>query len=823
MRRWLLLGVIGLGLVAALASAHDARAAGEVRTRVEIRPIGPLVIGEPADLLVDLRVAGGGALADQPVELSINGEYLRRTRTNAAGVADFHMPRDLAPGEYLLTAVFPGDTDAYFPSSGEFLLVVEPAELVIETVPSLPGVAFTLDGRRFVADDEGLARIRVATPGDHELVVLADEYRERDHQIEFSRWGTELFGPRITITLPRMQHLQAGFDVFVPAHQVFLDPEGGTVDPSRITAITMRNSLGSVVTYPDGRERMFQASRSVRRPQGLESVEIRYSVESVEVDGSNVVNSGQQRFYAGRDQTWEISLLLYSMRVIPHDALFGFTAGSEIEVTFPNGATELIAAGEDGQLVVPWLARGIYRVQVADAPGWAPAMPVALSRDQEVELRVISYLDMVLAIALGLAVALGLLHRGRPHIIRGTVQAAGRGFGRAGLPVPGLGAGGVEPAGTSAAAPAVAEDPPPESRPQVARRAPARVDVEPLLATIAGRGALDDRVAITVGGRPAALPAPASRELVELAPFLAESATAVTDPSGGGAPPKPNDGRRGAASAGVARRGRKASKKARDGTAATKPRTKAGAKRAAKAAAKPAAEEPAKPVRAGARTSAKAAARPAKREAKPAKAAGKPATAKAGKAAASTAKRDRSSATSATGRERGSGKPKGRRTAAVASARSKTSTKADRAVGATSSKPTGGRAASAAKRRERGAATSSAPPQAASADRARPTLASEQLSMLGIPDIAPTPPPAPEPPPSEMMTMCRHCGLELWAEALYCRRCGEPTARPEQLEPVPVVVAAEPSTGRHRANGSESSGRRRAVGASRKATKRGGS
>jgi hypothetical protein len=417
-------GTIALALLAVLLVGAPARGA-ELATELTIRPVGEVVVGDRGVVAVQLATAGGEPLADEPVELSLDGTYLRRMRTNARGVATFTLP-SLDAGEHAVTAVFPGIIGALVPASAERAFVVVPYELTIETVPPLPGMAFRLDDQRFAADTDGIARIAVSRAGEHTLAALDDDYRDGTVTAEFSRWNTELFWPEITITIPRESPLQAGFDVYRPVSQAFVDLDGDPVPEGRVTSIELRSSIGAVVTYPDGRTRDYKVSRSVRRPGGLESVPVMYNIDAVVVDGANVVNSGQQRFYIESDEPWQIRLLLYSIRVRPGDALFGFQTGRTVELLFPNGTTERHETDDAGWITVHGLARGIYRLSVIDPPGWAPVMPVALSRDQEVQLRVISWLDLAIVAVVGGGMVFGLLHAGRPHLLPGLARGAGR-------------------------------------------------------------------------------------------------------------------------------------------------------------------------------------------------------------------------------------------------------------------------------------------------------------------------------------------------------------------------------------------------------------
>jgi hypothetical protein len=169
---------------------------------------------------------------------------------------------------------------------------------------------------------------------------------------------------------------------------------------------------------------MLQASRVVKRRTGLEPSPIQYSIEAVYVDGTNVVNRAQQRFFIDKPDSWAIQLLLYSGYFEGRDALFRFPLGTGIEFTYPDGRIEFIEFDENGSVQLVNVARGLYKVQVIlDENHWAtpwgygtaPLTPVALSRNQEVPLLVISLLDMMLGFMAGLTLAVGLLYYGRPQ------------------------------------------------------------------------------------------------------------------------------------------------------------------------------------------------------------------------------------------------------------------------------------------------------------------------------------------------------------------------------------------------------------------------
>jgi len=162
---------------------------------------------------------------------------------------------------------------------------------------------------------------------------------------------------------------------------------------------------------------------------------IEYSVEAAYIDGMNVVNRAQQRFAPARRRTLPISMLFYSARFTVKDALFGFPIGKSVRVMYPNGGVRKVPL-ERGQGTIRRLPRGNYDVNVA-ALGYSFTRPVAVSRESEVELSVISYLDLIVVAGTLLAIAVGLLCWGRPELRRFVVPRRRRPRAGAGAPAEG--------------------------------------------------------------------------------------------------------------------------------------------------------------------------------------------------------------------------------------------------------------------------------------------------------------------------------------------------------------------------------------------------
>ena len=413
--------VIALVLVTLSTQTHAAPAlAAEespLPTALTIQPLEPVTVGEDFTIVAQLTSATGdilGAVNNEALELFIDGARERRTRTNFAGVASFPIRRYLPVGQYTITVVYAGSRSLQ-PASATATLTIAPAVLEIKTVPALPGVTFSFNGQTFRSGEDGVARLEITTPGIYPLEVLPVE--RDDLRAEFSRWGDEVFTTAREVEIPKMKTIEVGFDVSYQASFSFIDLAGLPVDPKRITSITLKSSLGETRTLTSPGPEWFKAGRVTRRQNGLEEVPVQWSVEHVIMSGTNVVNQFQQRFFLQPNDQRQIELLLYTARFTARDALFGFPIGEGIKLQYPDGSVEIIPFGPNREAFVTSLPRGEYLVSVAGAPGLSPASPLALSRDQEAELLVISYLDMAVAGVLVGLLAIGLLFVGRPHLL----------------------------------------------------------------------------------------------------------------------------------------------------------------------------------------------------------------------------------------------------------------------------------------------------------------------------------------------------------------------------------------------------------------------
>ncbi len=303
-------------------------------------------------------------------------------------------------------------------------LLPGPQVTQLQTIPPVPGITFQIAGQQFVTGADGSTVVMVPQPGTYDLAVLTDTYHDPYLRVEFSRWLSESYQPTRQIHLPSTTPVvQVGLDTYALVGEKFVGLDGLPVNPQRVTSFTIRSIQGDTFTFKDGQPRWIPASRITRRRAGgLDIVKLLYTVTDVTVDGSNVINKSQQQFYAQPNGTWSISLLFYSLRIQAADALFGFAQGRAVELQLPDGRTQTYPLDPTGAAQIHALARGSYSFRILGANGLSTQAPIALSRDQTVITRVISYLDLGVVAAAGLLIALALILWGRLSLRRAAAR-----------------------------------------------------------------------------------------------------------------------------------------------------------------------------------------------------------------------------------------------------------------------------------------------------------------------------------------------------------------------------------------------------------------
>jgi len=289
---------------------------------------------------------------------------------------------------------------------------LQPHTLVVQVVPPMAGVAFTLDGRRFRSGADGVASITADGVATRHLTVGVPAPRS-GLRYEFQRWtggyGGDEFSTSRTVRMGgRVTRLVVGFTEVCLVRWSFVDTQGDPVPSGVVESVVLKDDSGGRYQKPGDGAHWLPASQAVRdNSNRVTARPLDYSVEGVLVNGANAVFRSQQRFRPAPNATWPISLRFYQMQISAHDAVFGFPAGSALQLRSPDGQVERLGLDEQSRAVSGRLARGDYQLKV-QGPGISWWVPVSLSRDQEVELVILSWLDLSVAALLAVLVLVGL-------------------------------------------------------------------------------------------------------------------------------------------------------------------------------------------------------------------------------------------------------------------------------------------------------------------------------------------------------------------------------------------------------------------------------
>ncbi len=280
--------------------------------------------------------------------------------------------------------------------------------VTVATLPSTPGFAFQYEGRKYTTGANGTVRVPRAVAREADgLRPLTLRLSRGPGLLLFDRWyglgRLHDHGGRTVATLK----------TYYPVRFAFENLEGAPVRRSDLGKVLLKSSTGYVVELPGGSEgKLLQANRVVPDNNGLQIKPVYFTVQSVGVEGNNVVNRSQTKFFPAPQRVVRVPLLFFDAMVRARDALFGFGLPGDLRMRFPNGRERQLHLGADGRVALPGLARGQYDLTVS-GPGLRVSQPVSMSRRQVVDLKVFSWLDLVVVVLLGLGLGWGLLWWGR--------------------------------------------------------------------------------------------------------------------------------------------------------------------------------------------------------------------------------------------------------------------------------------------------------------------------------------------------------------------------------------------------------------------------
>lgn len=288
--------------------------------------------------------------------------------------------------------------------------------VAVQTMPAVAGFPITLDGETVRTDEGGKATF---TSTDHNSVVTRLSYGDADVTLG----GKPVHASGVKVYFKDQDTVRLALDVSYPVSFHFTDLNGTTIDAPNVTSIRIKGSTGALMTVPAHGTTWLLGTRAIILLRDLVTTDVMWTIQDVQYAGSNVVNSSQQQFFPQRDSDVAVKLLFYSTKIHARDAFFGFPVGSAVTLTYPDRTQQRVPLDHNGNVFLPSLPRGNYDL-VVDGPGPGIHRPLAVSRNQAVDLKVYTWLDFSVALLAILAFTGGLVILGTVLHRRRTDRAA---------------------------------------------------------------------------------------------------------------------------------------------------------------------------------------------------------------------------------------------------------------------------------------------------------------------------------------------------------------------------------------------------------------
>jgi hypothetical protein len=304
-----------------------------------------------------------------------------------------------------------------------------PITLTINTVPALRGVRFTLDGHVFVTAANGQATYTAEHDFlPHTLVMLDTGVLKANRRYEFNRWAgqrnpNQAFAHTVTALPLRSNYaITAAFTVQQQVVPQLVEENGKVLDPSRITAVTVKSDTGQLVNLALAGPTWLDGMRPVYHHSALSAQPAIYSLQSIIVRGTNVVDAGRQTFKPALNNTPMFITQFHDLVITGHDALFKSAVGKQAIVTFPDGSEQTVTLNAQHSATLPNLPRGTYSVLIRAGTAIVATDQFVLSKDKTADIAVISAVDLLVLGSAAFGVAVGLLalgrHRWRYRLVR---------------------------------------------------------------------------------------------------------------------------------------------------------------------------------------------------------------------------------------------------------------------------------------------------------------------------------------------------------------------------------------------------------------------
>lgn len=406
---------LGAGLaVAALLCSSGVEAATHtpsppLRIYVDISLTVPATATTGDPFVVSVAVSSSGVpVAARLIRLYADGVEIGGIETNSAGDGSTTIRAALTAGAHTITATFRGGGRIQSASASR-TIVESAAPLTIRIVPFIPNsVTVTVDGGPpLVPNADGFVVTNLTIGGKLTLDAILQN-PSPNVRVRFVSWSNNDLSPVRTIDVRSQTYTQLAVQASYLTQLRFEDAAGRALTDSQLKGIHLVGPDG--VTLAPGAQPSVWVSTPVPRKTSAGALAVGadvYTVTSALFGGVNVADQGVDRFVPRPGGVWAVRLNVYPVSLFGKNIVLGGRAGVTIALTGPDGGSRRVSL-PSGKLTTLLLPTGRYRVKLVEGEV-GPSLRLRVSRAASVPIPVVTPLDIIIGLFLGLGLAAGLV------------------------------------------------------------------------------------------------------------------------------------------------------------------------------------------------------------------------------------------------------------------------------------------------------------------------------------------------------------------------------------------------------------------------------
>jgi len=420
---------LGAGVaVAALLGSVGVEAASHppaLRIFVSISLTAPptAITGDP--FAVSVAVSSGGVpVAARLIRLYADGVEVGAIETNAAGDGAATIRTALTSGTHTITATFRGGGRIQSASASR-TISVSAAPLSIRIVPYIPNsVTITVNGGPPLAPNADGFVVTNLTQGGKLTLDAVLQNPAPNVRVTFVSWSNNDLSPVRTIDVRSKLYTQLAVQASYLTKLRFEDSVGHPLGASQVKGLRLVGPDGQKVAPTD--KSAVWLSTPVPRKTSTGALAVGadvYTMTSALFNGVNVADQGVDRYVPGPGGVWAVRLSVYPVKLFGKNVVLGGRSGVTIALTGPRAeARRLSLSAAQGETLQ--LPTGHYKIRVVSG-GVAPSLDIRVSRATSVPIPVVTTLDIIAGLIIGIALVTGLIML-RPwrRLRRGQVSRA---------------------------------------------------------------------------------------------------------------------------------------------------------------------------------------------------------------------------------------------------------------------------------------------------------------------------------------------------------------------------------------------------------------